>query len=84
MTNSDERVALILKQDLLYISPCFVDYPKSFDSVDHNKLWSVLKETGVPQHLIFLMCNLYCGQKASVRTEYGETEWFLTGKGIRQ
>uniref|UniRef100_A0A670K8A0 ribonuclease H n=1 Tax=Podarcis muralis TaxID=64176 RepID=A0A670K8A0_PODMU len=63
---------------------CFIDYAKAFDCVDHSKLWQVLKEMGVPDHLICLLRNLYAGQEATVRTGYGTTDWFKIGKGVRQ
>ena len=63
---------------------CFVDYAKAFDCVDHNKLWKILKEMGIPDHLTCLLRNLYAGQEATVRTGYGTTDWFQIGKGIRQ
>ena len=63
---------------------CCIDYAKAFDCVDHNKLWQVLKEMGVPDHLIHLLRNLYVGQEATVRTGYGTTDWFKIGKGVRQ
>uniref|UniRef100_A0A670JQE1 ribonuclease H n=1 Tax=Podarcis muralis TaxID=64176 RepID=A0A670JQE1_PODMU len=63
---------------------CFIDYAKAFDCVDHSKLWQVLKEMGVPDHLICLLRNLYVGQEATVRTGYGTTDWFKIGKGVRQ
>ena len=63
---------------------CFVDYAKAFDSVDHNKLWKILKEMGVPDHLNCLLRNLYAGQEATVRTGHGTTNWFQIGKGVRQ
>jgi exonuclease III len=63
---------------------CFIDYSKAFDCVDHEKLWSVLLEMGVPKHLIILMKNLYTDQQASVKTDYGNTNWFNIGKGVRQ
>ena len=59
---------------------CFVDYAKAFDSVDHNKLWKILKEMGVPDHLNCLLRNLYAGQEATVRTGHGTTDWFQIGK----
>ena len=62
----------------------FIDYAKAFDSVDHNKLWKILKEIGISEHLTFLLRNLYAGQEATVRTEYGTTDWFQIGKGVRQ
>ena len=63
---------------------CFIDYAKAFDSVDHNKLWKILKEIGIPDHLIFLLRNLYAGQEATVRIGHGTTDWFQIGKGLRQ
>ena len=59
---------------------CFTDYAKAFDYVDHNKLWKILKETGIPEHLICLLRNLYAGQEATVRTGHGTTDWFQIGK----
>ena len=63
---------------------CFIDYAKAFDSVDHNKLWKILKEMGIPDHLICLLRNLYAGQEATVRTGHGTREWFQIRKGVRQ
>ena len=63
---------------------CFIDYAKAFDCVDHNKLWKILKEMGIPDHLICLLINLYAGQEATVRTGHGTTDWFQIGKGVRQ
>ena len=63
---------------------CFIDYAKAFDSVDHNKLWKILKEMGIPDHLTCLLRNLYAGQEATVRTRHGTTDWFQIGKGVRQ
>ena len=63
---------------------CFIDYAKAFDCVDHNKLWTILKEMGIPDHLTCLLKNLYAGQEATVRTEHGTTDWFQLGKGVRQ
>ena len=65
-------------------SICFIDYAKTFDCVDHNKLWEILKEMGIPDHLTCLVRNLYAGQEATVRTGHGTTHWFQTGKGVRQ
>ena len=62
----------------------FIDYAKAFDCVDHNKLWKILRETGIPDHLICLLRNLYAGQEAIVRTGCGTTDWFQLEKGIRQ
>ena len=66
------------------INFCFIDYAKAFDCVDHNKLWAILKEMGIPDHLTCLLRNLYAAQEATVRTERGTTDWFQIGKGIRQ
>ena len=62
---------------------CFIDYAKAFDCVDHNKLWKILKELGIPDHLTCLLRNLYAGQEAMVRTGHG-TDWFQIGKGVHQ
>ena len=61
---------------------CFIDYAKAFDYVDHNKLWKILKEMGIPDHLNSLLRNLYAGQEATVRTGHGTTDWFQVGKGV--
>ena len=63
---------------------CFIDYAKAFDCVDHNKLWKILKEMGIPDHLNSLLRNLYAGQEATVRTAHGTTDWFQIGKGVCQ
>ena len=63
---------------------CFIDYAKAFDGVDHNKLWKILKELGIPDHLTCLLRNLYSGQQATVRTGHGTTDWFQIGKGVCQ
>ena len=63
---------------------CFIDYAKTFDCVDHNKLWKILKEMGIPDHLTCLLRNLYADQEATVRTGHGTTDWFQIGKGVRQ
>ena len=63
---------------------CFIDYAKAFDCVDHNKLWKILKEMGIPDHLTCLLRNLYAGQEATVRTGHGTTDWFQIGKRVRQ
>ena len=63
---------------------CFIDYAKAFDCVDHKKLWKILKEMGIPDHLTCLLRNLYAGQEATVRTGHGTTDWFQIGKGVLQ
>ena len=63
---------------------CFFYYAKAFDCVDHNKLWKILKEMGIPDHLTCLLRNLYAGQEATVRTGRGTTDWFKIGKGVCQ
>ena len=60
---------------------CFMDYTNAFDCVDHSRLWKILKETGIPDHLTCLLRNLYAGQEATVRTGHGTTDWFQIGKG---
>ena len=63
---------------------CFIDYAKAFDCVDHNELWKILKEMGIPDHLTCHLRNLYSGQEGIVKTDYGTTAWFQIGKGVRQ
>ena len=63
---------------------CFINYAKTFDCVDHNKLWKVLKEMGIPDHLTCLLRNLYAGQEAAVRTGHGRKDWLPIGKGVHQ
>ena len=63
---------------------CFIDYAKTFDCVDHNKLWKILKEMRIPDHLTCLLRNLYAGQEATVRNGHGITDWFQVRKGVRQ
>ena len=63
---------------------CFIDYAKAFDCVDHNKLWKILQEMGIPGHLAYLLRNLYAGQEATVRTRHGTMDWFQIGKGMCQ
>ena len=63
---------------------CFIDYAKAFDCANHNKLWQILKEMGIPDHLACLLRNLYSSQEATVRTGYGATDWFRIGKGVQQ
>ena len=62
----------------------FIDYAKAFDCVDHSKLWKILKEMGIPDHLTCLLRNLYAGQEEAIRTGYGTTDWFQIGKGVHQ
>ena len=69
----------------MYSFPNFEpDYAKAFDCVEHNKLWKILKEMGIPDHLACLLRNLYAGQEATVRTGHGTTDWFQIGKGVYQ
>ena len=72
------------KTKLKNIYFCFIDYTKAFDSVDHNKLWKILKEMGIPDHLTCLLRNVYADQEAAVRTRHGTIDWFQTGKGVCQ
>ena len=69
-------------QKNIYFS--FIDYAKAFDSVDHKKLWKILKEMGIPDHLTCFLRNLYAGQEATVRTGHETTDWFQIGKGVCQ
>ena len=69
-------------QKVIYF--CFIDYTKDFDCVDHNKLWKILQEVGIPDHLTCLQRSLYAGQEATVRPLHGTTDWFKIGKGVRQ
>ena len=63
---------------------CFIDYAKAFECVDHNKLWKILKEMGLPDHLTCLLRNLYAGQEATIRTGHRTTNWFQIGKRVHQ
>ena len=63
---------------------CFIDYAKAFDCVNHNKLWKIPKERGIPDHFTCFLRNLYAGQEPTVRTGHGKTDWFQIGKGVRQ
>ena len=63
---------------------CFIDYAKAFDCVDHNKLWKILKEMGIPDDLTCLLGNLYAGQEATVRTGHGRKDWFQIAKAVHQ
>ena len=67
-----------------YIYFCLIGYAKAFDCVDHNKLWKILKEMGIPDHLTCLLRNRYAGQEATIRTGHGTTDWFQIGKGVHQ
>ena len=67
-----------------YIYFCFIDYTKAFDCVDHNKMWKILQEMGILDHLTCLLRNLYADQEATVRTRHGTRDWFQTGKGVHQ
>ena len=69
-------------QKIVYF--CFIDYTKAFDCVDHDKLWKILQEMGIPDHLTYLLRNPYAGQEATVRTGRGTTDWFQIVKGVRQ
>ena len=77
----DNWKGLILREFLKNIYFCFIDYAKAFDCMDHHKLWKILKEMGIPNHLTCLLRNLYAGEEATVRTEHGATDWFQIGKG---
>ena len=63
---------------------CFINYAKVFDCVDHNKLWKILQEMGIPDHLICILRNLYASLEATVRTGHGTTDWFQIAKGVRE
>ena len=63
---------------------CFIDYAKAFDCVGNNKLWKILKEMGLPDHLTCLLRNLYAGREATLRTRHGTTDWFQIGKGVHR
>ena len=71
--------AKLLKKKIYF---CFIDYAKASDYVDHNKLWKILKEMGIPDHLTHLLKNLYSGQEATVKTRHGTMGWLKTGKGV--
>ena len=89
-SRTSDQIANILwiikksKEFQKHIYLCFTDYTKAFDYVDHNKLWKILKEIGIPDHLTCLLRNLYAGQEATVRTGHGTTDWFQIGKGVCQ
>ena len=71
---------MVYAQKIIYF--CSIDYAKAFNCVDHNKLWKILKEMGIPDHLTYLLSNLYAGQEATVRTVHGLTAWVKIGKGV--
>ena len=75
------RKAREFQKDIYF---CFIGYAKAFDCMDHNKLWRILKEMGIPDHLICLLRNLYAGPEARVRTRHGTMDWFQIGKGVHQ
>ena len=77
----DKAVVHVIR---LVIYFCFIDYAKAFDCVGHHKLWKILKEMGIPDHLTCLLRNLYAGQEATVRTGHGTTDWYQIGKGVSQ
>ena len=79
---SSKKQEISRKKKKIY--SCFIDYAKAFDCVDHNKLWKILKEMGIPEHLTGLLRNLYAGQEATVRTGHGTTDWFQIGKRVHQ
>ena len=66
------------------IYSCFIDYAKAFDCVDQNRLWKILKEMGIPDHLICLLRNLYAGQESTVKTRHRTEDWFQIGKGVHR
>ena len=78
------NICCIMKTRELQKNICFIDYVKAFDCVDHNKLWKILKEMGIPDHLTCLLRNLYTCQEATVRTGHGTMDWFKMGKGACQ
>ena len=73
--------ARVFQQNIYF---CFIDYAKAFDCVDHNKLWKILKEMGIPDHLTCFLKNLYAGQESTVKTGHGTTDWFQIETGVRQ
>ena len=78
----DHRKSKRIPEKKIYY--CFIDYAKAFDCMDHNKLWKILKEMGIPDHLICLLQNLYEGQEGTVKARHGTTDWFQIGKGVCQ
>ena len=80
-TSLDHKKASEFQKNIYF---CFTDYAKAFNSVNHNKLWKILQEMGIPGHLTCLLRNLYAGQESTVRTRHGKTDWFQTGKEAQQ
>ena len=78
------NICWVLEKAREFQKKIFIDYAKAFDCVDHYKLWKILKEMGIPDHLICLLKNLYAGQEATIRTGHGTTDWFQIGKGVCQ
>ena len=79
-----QRITEKLREFHKNIYFCFIDYAKACDCVDHNQLWKILQEMGIPEHITCLLRNLYAGQESTVRTGHGTTDWFQIGKGVRQ
>ena len=84
MTNLDSWIMEKAREFQKNIYFCFIDYAKACDCVDHNKLWKILREIGMPDHVTCLLRNLYAGQEVTLRTGHGPTDWFQIGKGVRQ
>ena len=82
LSNSPPEMSTREFQKNIYF--CFIDYVKAFDCVDHNKLWKILKEMGIPDHLTCLLRNLHACQEATIKTRHGTTDWFKIGKGVCQ
>ena len=79
---SSKKQESFRKESSIYFG--FIDYTKTFDCVDHKKLWKILKDMGISNHLTCLLRNLYAGQEATVRTGHGTTDWFQIGKEVSQ
>ena len=77
------KLPIIEKARELQKNICFTDYAKAFDCVDHNKLWKILKDMGMSDHLTCLLRNMYAGQEATVRIRHGTKDWFQIGRGVR-
>jgi len=80
----NSKLLPILREFQKHTYFCFIDYAKAFDCVDHNNLWKIFQEMGIPDHLTCLFRNLYAGQEATVRTGHGTIDWFQIGKGVCQ